>query len=633
MDINVSNAVQLFFPNPSLESVYFEAIANSLDAGATHIDIKVFLESFTNPESLAIDVRDDGEGFNERNFAKFSTLLEKEEDEHKGVGRLVFLNYFSRVNIDSVFQNQRRAFVFSDNFKGESQLEPASEQNSTILQFSGYRKEKIKSYDYVVPDTLKRSIFRHFYPHLYQKKLDGKAISINITLETENPNPHYNFVNSSVQLSTDELPDLKERKFDSSPVDMFADFRILYSVKRTSDSPAIVTSICADGRTIPVDIISKNALPELTEAVFLLFSDMFTGKTNTSRDELELDETSERLVRKFFKDKVAEIIVEELPEVQRMNEEVHQSLSARYPHLLGYFDMRTVGIVDRERTLDEAQKEFFRAQKEILEASSLNDQQFEQSLELSSRLLTEYVLYRTFIIDRLKQTSPADSEADIHNVIAPMQSKLRRSTFIDDVFNNNAWILDDKFMSYSVIMSDRAMAEIYDEISIEDHRDSNANARPDLAIIFSDNPNSAPAVDVVIVELKKHDVQLANKEEVVSQLRQRARRLLEHYPEKIQRIWFYGITDFDDEFRRSLMEDDFIRLFSHGDLFYKEQKIILNMESDVSFPIGLFILSYNALLRDAESRNETFLRILREGLQHTIDNRQSPQTDRKTISA
>ncbi len=34
--------------------------------------------------------------FVDRNFEKFSNLLEIEEKDHKGVGRLVYLNYFQK---------------------------------------------------------------------------------------------------------------------------------------------------------------------------------------------------------------------------------------------------------------------------------------------------------------------------------------------------------------------------------------------------------------------------------------------------------------------------------------------------------------------------------------------------------
>ena len=52
MEIETGSAIKLFFPNPSLSLVYFEAIANALDAGATDISIEINIQSFDNPKSL-----------------------------------------------------------------------------------------------------------------------------------------------------------------------------------------------------------------------------------------------------------------------------------------------------------------------------------------------------------------------------------------------------------------------------------------------------------------------------------------------------------------------------------------------------------------------------------------------------
>ena len=51
MEIDTSSAVKLFFPNPSLMLVYFEAIANAFDAGAKNIEINIRLTGFDKPDS------------------------------------------------------------------------------------------------------------------------------------------------------------------------------------------------------------------------------------------------------------------------------------------------------------------------------------------------------------------------------------------------------------------------------------------------------------------------------------------------------------------------------------------------------------------------------------------------------
>ena len=99
MRVNTKQAVKLFFNNPSLEQVFKEAIANSLDANATKISVNIFIESFERQETLQITITDNGDGFTDERYEKFCELLSVEEDSHKGVGRLVYLSYFNKIEI------------------------------------------------------------------------------------------------------------------------------------------------------------------------------------------------------------------------------------------------------------------------------------------------------------------------------------------------------------------------------------------------------------------------------------------------------------------------------------------------------------------------------------------------------
>jgi DNA mismatch repair ATPase MutL len=68
MTINVLKAANLFFPNPSLEAVYFEAVANAIDANATNIWINVKIGDFNDISSFELEISDNGDGFKENNF-------------------------------------------------------------------------------------------------------------------------------------------------------------------------------------------------------------------------------------------------------------------------------------------------------------------------------------------------------------------------------------------------------------------------------------------------------------------------------------------------------------------------------------------------------------------------------------
>ena len=61
MDIETSSAIKLFFPNTSLTLVYYEALANALDAGTTEISIDIDIQAFDKPNTLKITVSDNDE--------------------------------------------------------------------------------------------------------------------------------------------------------------------------------------------------------------------------------------------------------------------------------------------------------------------------------------------------------------------------------------------------------------------------------------------------------------------------------------------------------------------------------------------------------------------------------------------
>lgn len=155
MEVNLSRAIDFFYPSSSsLELVYFEAIANAIDAGANNIQISIAVDSYSKPESLTIVISDNGVGFTNDRYRKFTKLLETEEEDHKGLGRLVFLKYFKEVYIESIFEKQIRKFTFKKNFeKNNFTLSPAPDATYTgsRLAFSGYLKKKLYSYDFLKP--------------------------------------------------------------------------------------------------------------------------------------------------------------------------------------------------------------------------------------------------------------------------------------------------------------------------------------------------------------------------------------------------------------------------------------------------------------------------------------------------
>lgn len=586
MDINVKQAVKLFFANPSLEMVFFEAIANAIDADATDIKIQINLDEFNKPDTLTIKIIDNGVGLTDERFGKFSELLKVDEDTHKGVGRLVFLSYFKRIAISSTYEKKHRTFTFSNDFDGKSNVvDIDSNEHGTTLTYEDYYLKKIKSHDYLRPSTLKLRILEEFYPRLYLLKQEGRYINISISLTVNVPNLNQQFTTSAAIIDTSKMETLSVVDIDAEMLDLFEKMKLHYLIKQKESDNTIITAICVDGRTYKMDIIAPENIPYGYDLIFLLYSDLFKGQVNASRQELTMKDATLKTVKTLFRKKVAELLNLQIPTIKERNAQIKDSFYNRFPHLLDYFENDTIGFISRNDAIRNAQENFFKDQKEVLDATDFSDERYEKTLEMSARTLTEYILYRQIIIDRLKNIDTKNREEDIHNLIVPKRKLLSGQNFITDIYNNNAWLLDDKYMTYSTILSERDMSELVDVIT-EGEVKLKDDSRPDIAIVFSGNPNDEKKntpVDVVIIELKKKGLKLAKNEEVISQLRQRARRLMKYYNNKIQRIWFYGIIEFSTELKISMLEDKFNELFSNGSVFYKEIDVMLDYETKKLF--------------------------------------------------
>jgi hypothetical protein len=314
-------------------------------------------------------------------------------------------------------------------------------------------------------------------------------------------------------------------------------------------------------------------------------------------------------IQAIFRKEVSTIIEKEIPDVKQRNKETKNNIIDRYPHLVKYLDTESIGYISKTDVLKKAQERFFYEQRELLDANSLSEEQYHKSLELSSMALTEYILFRQKIIDKLKNTDKNNSEAYIHNLFAPMKQCFTNENVINDLYKNNAWLLDDRYMTYETVLSDRTMKEVVDYITQGEATETDDD-RPDIALIFSNNPENNEFFDVVIVELKKRGISLEENKKVVTQLEKRARKLMQYYNNKIQRIWFYGIIEFNDDIELDLL-GEYTELYSTGKMYYRETMVAIQRNPDIKIPIGVFILDLDSLIKDADCRNSIFLNIIK----------------------
>jgi len=628
MDIETSSAIKFFFPNPSLVQVLFEALANALDAGASEVTIRIEIDGFTAADTLRFTVTDNGSGFDDASFERFCRLLKPRDSDHKGLGRLVYLNYFDRVEVDSTWDNQRRTFLFSEDFKGKSHIDtlPAESPQLTKITFKDFTGQRIKSYDDLKPGALKDRIIEQFLPTLFNRKRRDEPFLIRLELETDDQETAKDFFTTDETISPDDLPDLKSVSITDPTLDAFDGIEMLYQVKSGMGQRRILTAASIDGRTIPINLIQPNSIPADHSVLCLFFSKLFAGTADTARQKLILPASiTEADLRWVLQRELGKVLTKEIEQISERNEETKDEFEETFPHLLGYFEDTTVGLIDKDEALDNAQRRFFKAQKEVLQAEELNDETYEKSLELSSRSLTEYILYRDKIIRRMKAMTADNSEAEIHNLIVPRYEEFKQEGLVEGIYRNNAWLLDDKFMSFQTILSEKRMDAVIDAIRLTEEG-IGGDGRPDIAMIFSADPAVVPQVDVVVVEIKRRTNDEKENTNAVNQLLDRAQKLVDHCP-NIQRVWYYAVLEVDEVLDRRLQQMKWAPLFSIGKVFYQDFET--RRPDGQIIPTPTFILSFDAIIGDAECRNHTFLEILKSGMK-AMGNSDAHQADRIT---
>lgn len=123
MKVSLKQAVKQFYSQSSYDQIYQEAIANALDAGARNMTISFEANNLSDVNSFKLLISDDGVGFTEDRFKKFSKLMDVEDEDikHRGLGRLVFLFYFDKVSVTSFFDdNKTRSFDFDERLSDDS---------------------------------------------------------------------------------------------------------------------------------------------------------------------------------------------------------------------------------------------------------------------------------------------------------------------------------------------------------------------------------------------------------------------------------------------------------------------------------------------------------------------------------
>lgn len=272
-----------------------------------------------------------------------------------------------------MFAQEKREFVFSGSFRGENELRalPEPTPQKTRLHFVGFIGDRVKSYEDLKPEPLKERIIEQFLPYFYRLKRENKSFRITIDLKTDESNASKDFFSNSASITTADLPELKTVKVKDASISAFDEISISYAVISDAGPQKSLTAVCVDDRTIPVNLLPPSAIPLNHSSVFLFESPIFKGSTDSARQKLVLpDGISNNDLMRVLRRETSKILNSELPEISAKNEKTKIQFEEKFPHLSGYFEETSVGIIDKDEALDIAQRNFFKAQVKTKDVTS-----------------------------------------------------------------------------------------------------------------------------------------------------------------------------------------------------------------------------------------------------------------------
>ena len=276
--------------------------------------------------------------------------------------------------------------------------------------------------------------------------------------------------------------------------------------------------------------------------------------------------------------------------------------------------MKTEGFVvaDLNEIIKSAKKkhenvseEYEKKMDDQLKNGDVNSDEFKDTIDgvsISAAVeLGKYIYYREKIIDALKKTIEDETtlERNVHQLFVPQKSVVNNN-IEEKIKLSNLWLLDDKFMSFSIASSDKEIKKLKKIVGEESFDIGNTRDRPDLLLFFN-NPNSV--TDFVVVELKGPNAGIDELTKSLTEMPRNIKLVRDNF-EHTNMAFGYIIGKITDEFAYTLESMSYSRLFTNEE----QNKMFYIFNPATSSHI--YVIDYDSIIKDARARNSTFLSIL-----------------------
>ena len=532
--INIEGIVRDIKGRTTYLTPLIEAICNSIDAiggksgGQIEIVVKRDNQKSTDDVGknrgigsiIAIDVIDNGKGFDENNRESFDTYKSgyKYQIGGKGFGRFMYLKYFNKVTIDSIYKEKdffkKRFFTFGHGAEiiEDEKVEDCTEKcatTGTILHLSSVKQKAI-------PDKGLEVIARKLVEKLLVFFAD-KTLPTIVLRETDNSNAIV--LNNYIRKGGDiELLGEEPLKLKSPRTGNTFDFTVnIYKIYYSDITSKI--SLTANYREV-TDTPIHNYIPEFKDTLFEINEKRqqknYTVTACVIGKYLDANVSMERDTFSFSNSKENDLFVElSQPEIEKEVANIaklyfQQSMDDRFEEkkkkildyvngvapwnksLLDEIDMTSlpVGVSDEELEMTFQKAKFNKEQKTRIAIKEILNKQGEQHVEdIGSQVneilqivsetgkndLAHYVCTRKKVLDlfdnlrKRTEAGKAHLECEVHNLIFPMVSNDRKV----DYNSHNLWLLDERLVFSQYVASDKVISNVeHDE--------------PDLAVFFKE---------------------------------------------------------------------------------------------------------------------------------------------------
>ncbi|MDE2430850.1 MAG: hypothetical protein KGM99_19190, partial [Burkholderiales bacterium] len=430
------------------------------------------------------------------------------------------------------------------------------------------------------------------------KKQEGVDIDLTFTHDSEQP------FSAEYICKNNEIKSIATKNFD-----FLGEKFTCYLFSDLPPKNGIVAMLCADRLSVEVITLSKK-FDSCRYSIFIT-SDYFNRLTNIERQKLEIpkDDTNLDWVSPISREKLfPEIakqcmtLVEEFSasEIKSFQEKNISILQKYYP----YINTDTIGgdtkLFDADEIINKHRKSQAKQEDRIIDKVQKGTASIGDMTHLASGDLAKYIVHRALVIDSLTQLPIQSQENEIHNAFLPKNSNGA------ELYENNIWLLDDKFLSYSNIFSDKQLKNIVD--SINPDMESDHQRRPDIAIFFTKDNTNQPN-KLVIIEFKKLEADIYDNSKSLAQCRLYATEIVKKI-DSIREVFAFAIVEVNDEFYELLIGDGFTDIFSMDTrIVYRDYKI----KARGDMPFHQYVMPINAILKDAKARNKVFEDILKLG--------------------